>query len=278
MRNNRTGTLTLAAGLAIVALLCGFALFPQFFAPYSPKEMFAPWQSVCRPHPLGTNDMGYDILSELVYAAGPSLRTGIAAAAISVAAGALLGLAAGCSGGVAAALADLAINVFMLVPLLPAAVVAAAFLGSGEGRLILVIGLLGWCGTARAVKAEASSLRHADFAVALEVLGLPRHRVILLHILPNLTHIVASRFIMSVASCMMTEATLSFMGLGDPASLTWGGMISLAYNRGGFLRGAVNWFVAPGVCITASVLAFYLINRFFEIRADMVSGTKGITK
>ena len=101
---------------------------------------------------------------------------------------------------------------------------------------------------------------------------IPKVRILVRHILPNLSEILRARFILSVSNCMMTEAALSFIGLGDLSSVTWGGMVNLAYRNGGFARGALNWFLAPGLCITLCSLAFTLIGRFLEYRAEAVRG------
>lgn len=260
-------TLLLGASVAILGVFILFSLVPQWFAPYSPREMFGAWQGLSVLHPLGTNDMGYDILSELIHATASTLAVGVGAAALSLAIGGLMGLLAGYLGGIWGEAADLVINVFLLVPMLPAAVVVAAFLGAGVGNLILTIGLLSWCGTAKAVRARVRQLREAPFVEALVILGLPRRRILFSHLIKNITELLLTRFIMSVAGCILTEATLSFMGLGDPTRVTWGGMISLAYKRGGFVRGAANWFLAPGLCVVLAVLAFYGISRYWEDRA-----------
>ncbi|MEG1389099.1 MAG: ABC transporter permease, partial [Angelakisella sp.] len=219
MKNNKA---PLIAGLFLLAVFAAFSLFPQYIAPYSPKEMFAAWQGVSQTHLLGTNDMGYDILSELIYATASTLTVGVGAAALSLALGTLMGLLAGYLGGIAGEAADLCINVFLLIPMLPAAVVVAAFLGAGSDKLILTIGLLGWCSTAKTVRARVRQLREAPFTEALSILGIPKYKILFSHILKNITELLVARFIMSVAGCILTEATLSFIGLGDPTHVTWG--------------------------------------------------------
>jgi peptide/nickel transport system permease protein len=261
---------SLIFGLLILTVFAAFSAFPSLIAPYPAKEMFAPWLAPSTIHLLGTNDMGYDIFSELVFAARNTLTVGLAAAAVSIVAGTAVGVWAGCAKGWKRELAGGIINVFLLVPMLPAAIVVAAYLGPGLGNTMLTIGLLGWCPTARAVRARAAQLNVAPFVESLAVLRIPRARILYRHILANLMEVVLARAILSVASCMMMEATLSFIGLGDPSSVTWGGMVNLAYRNGGFARGAYNWVLAPGFCIMACVLAFTCVNRYFEARATEV--------
>jgi peptide/nickel transport system permease protein len=216
--------------------------------------------------------MGYDIFSELVFAASSTLSAGIAAACISLAAGTIIGLLAGYAPRRRAEIFNIIITVFLQIPMLPAAIVIAAFLGPGRGNIIFTIALLGWCPTARAVRARTMQLKQSGFVEALKILDIPRFRILFHHLLPNLREVVFARYIMSVSSCIMMEASLSFIGLGDTVRVTWGGMINFAFKRGGFVKGAFNWFLAPGVCITLCVLAFYCINVFFEERASTVDG------
>jgi peptide/nickel transport system permease protein len=264
--------LLLAVGLLILAAFAVCALFPQAIAPFGPKDMAEPWLSPGGEHLLGTNDMGYDIFSELVYASGSTLAIGLAAALIALGIGTVLGVCAGYLPGWQGALADGVIGVFLLIPMLPMAIVIAAFLGSGTGNIVAVIAVLGWCATAKTVRTRTQQLKQTPFVESLMILGISRRQIMFRHILPNLWEVVLSRYIMSVARCMMLEATLSFLGLGNPTDVTWGRMMNLAYKRGGFTRGAYNWLVTPGICIALIVIAFYCINFYFEARNQQVSG------
>ncbi|GHV87243.1 hypothetical protein AGMMS50255_5390 [Spirochaetia bacterium] len=232
--------------------------------------MFRAWQPISPYHLLGTNDMGYDIFTELVYAARNTLVIGLTASAISLVLGTAIGLWAGYVSGVTGEAVGGIINVFLLVPMLPAAIVAASYLGAGIGNTAIVIALLGWCQTARAVRTRTAQLKQTAFIESLVILQIPKVRIVFRHILPNLMETVLARYILSVSSCMMMEAALSFIGLGDPSSVTWGGMVNFAYRNGGFARGALNWFLAPGLCITLCSLSFRLLNSFFEYRASLV--------
>jgi peptide/nickel transport system permease protein len=264
--------LALGTGAVLLLLFAAFSLFPAQIAPYGVKEMFPAFLPPSKTHFLGTNDMGYDIFTELVQAAGATLAVGIIAAAASLVTGTAIGLLAGYLPGAPGEAAGGFINVFLLIPMLPAAIVAAAFLGAGILKIALVIALLGWCPTARVVRARTAQLKQTGFVESLVILQIPKTKILAGHILPNLSEIIRARFILSVSNCMMTEAALSFIGLGDPSRVTWGGMVNLAYRNGGFARGALNWFFAPGLCITLCSLAFMLIGRFLECRAESVRG------
>ncbi|MEG0778470.1 MAG: ABC transporter permease [Oscillospiraceae bacterium] len=264
--------IVLAVGLIMMAVFGAFALFPQVFAPFDPKEMFAAWQTPNNVHLLGTNDMGYDILSEIIWATRTTLIIGLAAAFISLVIGSGVGIAAGYLSGWKGELADGFIQIFLLIPMLPMAIVIAAFFGTDTKIIIIVIAVLGWSGTARIVRTRTMQLKQTPFVEALMILGIPRGQIMFRHILPNLWEVVLSRYIMNVARCMMLEATLSFLGLGEPTQVTWGRMINLAYKRGGFTTGAYNWLVTPGLCIALIVIAFYCINHYLEAKNDQVSG------
>ena len=265
----------LVFGLVMMAVFIAFSLFPRAIAPYGAKEMFKAWQSPTAEHLLGTNDMGYDILSEIVYATSSTLIIGVSAAVISLVIGTAVGILAGYYSGWRGETARGVIQVFLLIPMLPMAIVIAAFCGASTGNIILTISLLGWCATARTVRTRTMQLKQTAFVESLMILGLSKTRIMFRHILPNLWEVILSRYIMSVARCMMLEASLSFIGLGDPTHVTWGRMVNLAYNRGGFTRGAYYWLVSPGICITLLVLAFYCINRYLDIKNDEVSGKGG---
>ena len=272
MENRPLSRAPLWGGVVILLAFGLCSLFPDWLAPHRLGEMFRPWQGPGGVHLLGTNDMGSDLATELVYAARSTLTVGCCAAAVSLLLGSLLGLLSGWHKGWLGDGLDLLTNIFLLIPLLPAAIVTAALLGPGMVNLILVIGLLGWCGTARAVRAQVQKLRRSVFVESLLLLGLPRWRILFRHLLPNLAPVIFSRFVLSVSACIMTEATLSFLGLGDPTRPTWGGMVSMAYQRGGFARGAVWWFAAPGLCILLTTLAFGMIGHYFEQKGRMVEG------
>jgi peptide/nickel transport system permease protein len=261
-------------GALIMLFFLSISFFPEAVAPYGPKDMFKAWQGISPEHLLGTNDMGYDIFSELVFAASATLSTGIAAAFISLVIGVAAGLLSGYATGRRAEFFNILTTVFLQIPMLPAAIVIAAFLGPGTGNIILTIAILGWCPTARAVRARTMQLKQSGFTEALKILDIPPCRILFRHFLPNLSEVVFARYIMSVSNCIMTEASLSFIGLGDTAKVTWGGMISFAFKRGGFVKGAFNWFLPPGLCISLCVLAFYGINVFFEGRAAAVEGDR----
>ena len=221
-KQSNKGKAYLIIGVLILAVFLLWSLFPEMFARHDMKESFRAYQKPNNEFLLGTNDLGYDIFRELIYAAGTTLLVGVTAALISIVIGALVGLFAGYSDGILGDLLNGLIHVFLLIPMLPLIVICSAFFGQNLKNIIIIIAVLGWCATARAVRARVRQLKESSFVESLVILGIPRRQIVFKHILPNVTEVISARYILSVASCMLTESSVSFMGLGDPMAVIWG--------------------------------------------------------
>jgi len=252
-----------ATFLLVFALI---ALAADGIAPYALDRSFVPFQSPSPQHWLGTNDMGYDIFSELLHAGRISLTIGLVAAVISAIIGSLVGITAGFFRGVFREGLTGFIDLFLLIPILPLMITLAAHLGPSFWNIVLVIALLGWCSTARAVRAKTLQLRELPFIDALIVLDIPTWRILLHHVLPNVKEIVSAKFTLSVAGAMLSEAALSFLGLGEPTTVSWGSMMHYAFQRGGFANGMWYWYLPPGLAIAACAAGCVLIGWYFEQR------------
>lgn len=268
--------LSLSLGVAILLIFLLFAIAPKAFAPCDPKHSYEAFLGISGEHILGTNNLGYDIFSELVYATRSTLLAGLLAALISLVTGTLIGLLSGYAKGVVGEAMNGVINFFLLIPMLPLAIVIGAYLDGGFMDIVLTISLIGWCSTARAVRAKTIKLKSAPFIKIMRGLGYSRVRILFCHILPNVLDVAAAKFITTVASCILLEATLGFLGVGSKVELSWGVMINYAYRFGGLARGAYNWLLAPGVCITLLELAFYFIGSFAEGRLSVVKGGRSV--
>lgn len=271
-RNKIIQYTVLAIGLVLLLVFCLFAAFPSWFTDYGQKEMFTSWEKPSASHILGTNDMGYDIFTELVYATRRTLVVGVSAALIALTLGVLIGVCAGYFKGILGSIFNGFINVFMMLPKLPMLIVLAAYLGSDIWNMILIISLLGWVGTARAVRAKVIHIKNQPYIESMIGLGYSKSRIMFMHIMKGVGDVAAAKFVTSVAGSIMMESSLGFLGLGDLTNPTWGTMINFAYKRGGFMMGAYNWLITPGVCIMLLTLAFYLINYYFEQRRMAVRG------
>ena len=252
-----------AVGVSILVIALIMAFFPSLFTDYGRKEMFSPWQHCSGEHVLGTNGLGYDIWTELVYGAADTVKIGLSASFLALAAGVVAGMISS-SEGAAGAVFSFLTNVFALMPKLVILIVMSSFLGSSSGVLIILIAAFSWVGTARAVRGRMNYLSTAPFIENARVLGYGRGYIMLHHYARNLKDVLLSRFLTGVTSCIMMESTLSFLGLGDLYHPTWGTMISFAWKRGAMLRHAYNYLLTPGIAIALLSFGFYLVSLRFE--------------
>lgn len=251
-------------GVGILLFFAIVTIGADLLALYPPRFRDMPFLTPSWPHPLGTNDLGQDILTVLMAAGRVSLTIGIAAAIVSVLIGTTVGLLAGFFRGVSGEIFTGAIDAVLLIPVLPLLVILAAYLGPSSFNIVWVIACIGWCSTARAVRAKVLQLRETPFVEALKALGFSGRRILFFHLLPNVSEIVSAKFVLSVAGAMISEASLGFLGFGDPLRPSWGKMIHDAFQRGGFANGLWNWYLPPGICITLCTMGFVLLGFYWE--------------
>lgn len=194
----RRGYLLAGGGLLLLFLLA--ALLAPFLSPYGLSDSDGAYLPASKKHPLGTNDMGYDILTELVHAGRISMSIGILAAVITVVIGGGVGILAGYFRGLGGELFTGVIDVFLLIPMLPLMVVLAACLGQSWWNIVLAISLLGWCSTARAVRSKVLQLRESLFVEALQGVGIGTRRILTNHMVPHVLEIIAGISAMNCAA------------------------------------------------------------------------------
>lgn len=260
----------LILGLALLTVFILMALFPSLFTPYGQKDMFAPWLSPSHEHLLGTNSLGYDVFSELIYGTEETLLIGVCSSVLTLILGTVIGISAAGNGAVSWLFNGL-INVFVLIPRLISLIVLSGFLGGSRWQLIVLIAAFSWVGTARNIRAKVISLKKQAFIESCTIQGYSKAHTAVFHLLPNLSDILLSRFLLGVNSCIMMESTLSFLGLGNLYYPTWGTMINFAYKRGAFIRQAYAYLLTPGLCIMLLSLSFYFISLYFESRSESIS-------
>jgi len=260
-------------GALLFSVFVLMALFSGWLTPHDPWSRFEPYQRPNPDHLLGTNDMGHDIFSELVSGARVSLFVGFGAASIATAIGLFLGLSAGYFRGITDEVIMGTTDVFLMLPRIPFIILLAAFLRPSYWLLALVIGLLWWTSTARVVRAKTLQVRESNYIQSARCLGFSGPHIILSDILPNILHVVLPKFMLTIAAAMISEASLSFLGLGDPSMKSWGMMINFSFQKGGFINGLWWWFLPPGICISLFVLSIVLMGfsmeRGEEIRLGM---------
>ncbi len=255
----RANTWSTAAGAVLLAILAIAAVVP-LASTVSPETQ--DFRSLLQPpslaHPVGTDDLGRDVFLRLAYGARISLLIGVAATAGATIAGAILGLAAGYLGGRTDVVVMRFTDVLLAFPTLLLAVAIVGTLGPSLANATLAISLVIVPRFSRLVRAEAMRIRAEEFIPAAVAVGLPSRRIILRHILPNLTSVVVVQFSLSVAASMLSEAGLSFLGLGvPPPTPSWGTMLRSGYP---FLDRAPWIAFGAGLALTTTVVTFSMLS------------------
>jgi peptide/nickel transport system permease protein len=251
--------------LGVVGLFAFLAVFGRALAPYDPDA--SSLQILEHPswsHIMGTTESGSDVFSQILAGARVSIVVGFAAALISAVLGSVVGLAGGYFGGWTDRSLDALENWFLVIPTLPLMIVLARILSPSLTVLIVVIGLTSWAGTGRIVRAQVLTLRERAFVERARALGASDTYIIRRHILPNTIPLIFANTVLIVAVAILSEAALSFLGLGDPTRISWGTMLENAFNAGAPSAGAWWYVVPPGLCITTLVLAVSMLGFLFE--------------
>jgi peptide/nickel transport system permease protein len=257
------------AGAGILGVLVAVAMLAPLLAPYDPTDRAGiPFSPPSGAHLLGTNDIGQDLLSELLYGARISLLVGVVAALAATVVGTTIGVVAGYARGWPDAALMRLVDVVLALPVLPLTIVIGVFLGPGLSTQILVIASVIWAGTARELRSQVLSLREHDHIQALRAMGAGPAHVLPRHVLPAVAPLVVPQFVLATKTAILLEASLAFLGLGDITAKSWGTMLSLAQSRSAFLTDAWLWWVLPpGLAIAVTVLSFALLAYAFEERA-----------
>ncbi|PLS75863.1 MAG: ABC transporter [Actinobacteria bacterium] len=258
----RTG----ATGVAVLGVLAAIAAAAPVLAPFDPgARVGAPFSPPSTTHLLGTNDVGQDLLSELVFGARASLAVGLAAAAASTAIGTAIGLTAGYARGWVDTVLMRIVDVVLSLPFLPLAIVIGVVLGPGLATLVLLIAAVTWAGTARSLRSQVLAVRELDHVSAARAMGATTSHVLWRHVLVDVTPLVVPQFVLAAKVAILLEASLSFLGLGDRTTRSWGTTLSFAFERSAFLTDAWLWWVVPpGACIALAVLGFSLVGYGIE--------------
>lgn len=255
-------------GIGIVVFFAFVALFAPVLAPYNPKAIgFIPWAKPSFAHPFGVNSYGQDVFSQVIYGARVTISVSILAGALTSCIGVIVGLYAGYKSGRSGELLMRLVDVFLVIPNLALMIVLAAFLPRmGIINLVIIIGALSWLWMARSIRAQTLSEARREYVDAAKALGKSSFEIMFKEILPNILPVVTANMVMVVTSSMLTEATLSFLGLGDPSMISWGQMLSIAFDNSAIIYNAWWWMLPPGLCIATLGFSFMLIgNSFLDI-------------
>jgi len=268
----RSAAGTTGAALVALALIC--ALGAPWLAPHDPARLnvrsrFVPpvWQAEGDArYVLGTDQLGRDVLSRLIYGSRVSIVVGAAGVVLSIAVGVLLGLLAGYFGGWLDGLISRITDTFMSIPFIILALAAVGVLGPGLINLIIVLGLTGWVVFARVVRGEVLSVKAMEYVTAARTIGQTPLRIALRHVLPNVTASIIVLATLQVATVIIAESSLGFLGLGvQPPTVTWGLMLAEGRNHL-----ATSWWLAafPGAAISLTALGVILFGDWLRAVLD----------
>jgi peptide/nickel transport system permease protein len=263
-RRHRSGVL----GLVMLTLFVLMAVFAPLLADPDGLEVTKATGGVLEPpsseYWLGTDDNGRSIVTLLIYGSRTSLVVGVLATVIAMGLGTLVGITSGFYEGWTAATLFRVTEWFLVIPFLPFALILASVLGRGLVTIAIVIGVTGWPATALLIRSQTLSIKERAYLERARVLGSSRWHQMRRHVLPNVAPMVFANTTLTVAIAILTETTLSFLGLGDPTRVSWGSMLEDAFGVGAMTTGAWWFIIPPGVCVVLVVLAFTLIGQALE--------------
>ena len=249
-------------GLVIVCILLVVATFAPWIATHDvgATNLTIRYLPPSLQHLFGTDSTGRDIFSRVVFGARISLQVGIIVVSVSAIVGVFLGALAGYYGGwIDRVVSGYVFNVFLAFPGLLLAIAMVAFLGAGLNKLIFALCIIGWVGYARLIRGQVLKVREYDFVQAARALGAGDVRILLVHILPNAIQPLIVQASLGMAGAVLSEASLSFLGLGvPPPAPSWGVMIEEARDLS-TLQAAPHALIFPGIAIALTVLAFNFI-------------------
>jgi peptide/nickel transport system permease protein len=252
-------------GLSILAVFIFLAIFGSHFEPFDPNAkvggVYAPPSA---HHLLGTDDGGSDMVSLLIAGARVSMIVGFAAALVAMVIGGGVGILSGYFGGKTDLVLMRITDYFLVIPDIPLMIVAAALFGRHLVNIIVIIGVIYWTSTARLIRAQVKSIRERTYVKRVRAVGARDSRLILRHVLPQVTPLLIANTVLMVALAIFAETYITFLGLGDPSLISWGKLIENAFKGDAVLNNAWWAIVPPGVCVALVVLACTMLGQAME--------------
>jgi peptide/nickel transport system permease protein len=266
-------------GLIIIALLCLMAIFAPMLAPYGPyqQDLYRVLAPPSAAHWFGTDNLGRDLFSRILYGARVSLFVGIGSTALSAAIGVIIGLFAGFKGGAVDAVIMRATDAFLCFPPLIFILVMSAALGPGLQNVMLSFAIFGWTGFARIARGQVLLVRELPFIEAARSVGVPPRRIMMRHILPNILAPILIAITITVGTAILVESGVSFLGLGvQPPTASWGKELRVGFT---YLEAAPLFAIAPGVMISLAVIAFNFVGDGLRDALDpRLRGVDGVRR
>jgi len=252
-------------GLIILGAYVLAALFSPLIIPYSPSGLEGrPLDCPSKSHVLGTNDMGQDIFSRLVYATRATLVIGLLGAFLSVSVSTFAGMVSAYYGGWVDESITRSVDILMTLPGFPLLLVLTMFFAPSIFVISGLMGILGGTQGIRIIRSQILSLVEANFVYGAKAIGASDLRIMTRYILPNVLPLVTVKFVFAAQRYMLMGVGLGFLGLGDPSVVDWGQMISRAYYNGGFALGLWWWLIPPGLAVTFLSIALALLGYGLE--------------
>lgn len=237
------------------------AMLAPWIAPYSPSEIVG--SSFSRPsweHLLGTNDIGQDIFSEVVYGTRYSLMIGLLATLLSWLIGAVVGITAGWFGGVIDDILMKITTFFITIPYFPLVIVLSAFMRGSLFTTAFVLGITSWPGMAKVLRSQTMKIKSSEYITSIQGMGAGNRYLLLHHVLPEILPLMVYHVIMRFKSAILSESSLSFLGLGSAVNKSWGAILYYAQAKNAFLTDAwIWWILPPGIMIILLVFGLMMI-------------------
>lgn len=252
-------------GLIILAVFVLVAIVgPEIVGPPDRAGTYPSLLDPSMEHFFGTDRAGRDIFTQVIHGTRISIVVGTVASVITVLIGASVGIVAGFLGGRTDTILLGIMNFFYVLPTLVLAIVLATLIGPSLLNVIIVIGITSWAGTALIIRSQTLSIRERTFVDRARAYGASNVRLMTRHIFPNVFALILANATLTVAAAIFLETTLSFLGVGDKSTFSWGRILEDAFNAGALSLGKFLWFVPPGLGVVLVVLAFTLVGQAFD--------------
>lgn len=250
------------AGIAVLIMFLIFAIFAPLIAPHSPTATsFPPYRGPNGVNWFGTTGNGQDVFSQVIYGTRVSLLVCVASGALATVVAVILGLIAGYRPGAVDEVLSFVTNLALVIPGIPLMIILAAYIqGRSVWTIVLVVGFTGWAWGSRVIRSQAATLRTRDFVASAVFSGERLPRIVFREILPNMTSLVTSSFMAAATAAVLAEASLEFLGLGNPSTVSWGTILYSAQQQNALLTGQWVLVLAPGLAIVLLMTSFTLIN------------------
>ncbi len=248
--------------MIILGLIVLAAIFAPLIAPHSPTATnFTPYAGPSATNLLGTTGNGQDVFSQLIFGARVSLIVGLCAGALATLVAVTIGLISGYRPAAIDELLSVVTNLALVIPALPLMIILAAYLqGRSVWTIVLVVAFTSWATGARVIRSQTKTLRTRDFVTSAVFSGERLPRIVFRDILPNMTPLVAASFLAAATAAVLAEASLEFLGLGNPSTVSWGTILYNAQQQNALLTGQWLMVFAPGLAIVLLMVSFTLIN------------------